>query len=53
MIQVSDIKDELDRFSSVCTSEEEEEMALNRKKYLKDFLAERNKGLAFKGALGS
>ena len=65
MIQVLDLEDELDRFSSVCTSglivaridnsseEEEEEMALNRKKGLRELLAEKAKGSAPKDTLGS
>ena len=55
MVQVSNSKDKLDRFSGVHTlsliiariddsSEDEEEMALNRKKGLKELLTERNKG---------
>ena len=65
MIQVLDLEDELDRFSSVRTSglivvridnsseEEEEEMALNRKKGLRELLAEKAKGSAPKDTLGS
>ena len=55
VVQVSDSEDELDRFSSVRTPglviahiddslEDEEKMALNRKKGLKELFAERNKG---------
>ena len=55
MVQVTNSKDEPDRFSSVRTfglviariddsSKEEEEMTLNRKKGLKELLTGRNKG---------
>ena len=55
MVQVSDSEDEPDRFSSVRTLslviahindslEDEEKMALNRKKGLKELFVERNKG---------
>ena len=61
MVQVLDSEDEPDRFLGVHTSslviariddsfEEEEEMALNRKKGLKELLAEKNKEPAQKGA---
>ena len=61
MVHVSDLENEPDKFSGVRTSslviarlydssEEEEEMALNRKKGLKELLTERNKGSASKGA---
>ena len=55
VFQISDLEDEPDRFLGVRTlglviariddsSEDEEEMALNKKKGLKELLAERNKG---------
>nr|POF26706.1 hypothetical protein CFP56_60856 [Quercus suber] len=64
VVQVLDLEDELDRFLGVLTLrlviarmddnlEDEKEMALNRKKGLKELLAERNKELAQKGASGS
>ena len=65
MIQVSDLKGELYRFSGVHTSglivaridnsskEEEEEMSLNKKRGLRELLADRAKGSAPKDASGS
>ena len=65
MVQVSNLKDELNRSSGVRTprfivarvddssEEEEEEMALNRKKGLHELLVDRAKGSAPKDALGS
>lgn len=65
MVQVSNFEDKLDRVSGVCPSglvitridnnskEEEEEMALNQRKGLKDLLVGRKKGSASKDALGS
>ena len=65
MIQVSDLEDEPNRFSSTHTSdlivthidnsfeEEEEEMALNRKKGLRELLADRAKGPMPKYTSGS
>ena len=60
-----ELKNELDRFSGVCTSslvvahidnsteEEEEEMALNRKNGLRELLVDRAKGPAPKDTSGS
>ena len=64
VIQVLDSKDKLDRSSNVCTprfvvaqvdnnSEEEEEMALNKKRDLRELFTNRAKGLAPKDASGS
>ena len=65
MIQVSNSKDELDKLLGVRTSsliivhvnnsskEEEEKMALNRKKGLHEILVERAKGSASKDTPGS
>ena len=65
MIHVSDTKDEPDRFSSFRASrfvvvridansnEEEEAMALNKKKGLHELLTDKAKGQAPKDALGS
>lgn len=65
MIQVSDLEDEPDRSSGIRTfgfvvahidnssEEEEEEMSLNRKRGLRELLADRVKGSAPKDALGS
>lgn len=64
VIQVSNLEDELDRSSSIRTpqfivtrvddgSEEEEEMALNRKKGLCELLADKAKGSAPKDTSGS
>ena len=62
VIHISDTEEEFNRFSGVHTSdlmvakidnsseEEEEEMALNSRKGLKDLLVGRNKGLSFKEA---
>ena len=59
-----ELKNELDRFSGVCTSslvvahidnstgEEEEEMALNRKNGLRELLVDRAKGLVPKDTSG-
>lgn len=59
MIEVLDSKDELDRVSGVCPSglviarsddcseAEEEEMAFNQRKGLRDLMAKRNKGSSF------
>ena len=57
MVQVSDSEDELNKFSDVRTpslvtarvdynSKDKEKMALNRKKGMKEFLIERNKGIS-------
>ena len=65
MVQVSNSKDELDRVSGVCpfglvivrkddiSKDEEEEMALNQRKGLKDLLVGRKKESASTDALGS
>ena len=65
VIQVSDLKDELYRFSGVHTSslivaridnsskEEEEEMSLNKKRGLRELVADKAKGSAPKDASGS
>ena len=57
MVQVSDSEDKLNKFFDVRTpslvtarvddnSKDEEKMALNRKKGMKEFLTERNKGIS-------
>ena len=57
MVRVSDSEDKLNKFSDVRTpglvtarvdenSKDKEEMALNRKKGMKEFLTERNKGIS-------
>ena len=60
MVEVPDSEDELDRVSGIRPSslvivhlddsseDEEEEKALNQRKGLRDFMAERNKGLSSK-----
>lgn len=65
MIQVLDSENELDKSSNVCTprfivaqvdnssEEEEEEMALNRKKGLRELFADKTKESAPKDTLGS
>ena len=65
VIKFLDSKGELDRVSSVCTfglvvaciddslEDEEEEMALSRKRGLRDLLADRGKGPTPEDALGS
>ena len=64
MIQVLDSEGELDRSSVVCnpkfivarvddSSEEEEEMAFNKKKGLRELFADRAKGQAPKDTSGS
>ena len=64
LVKISNLKGELDKSSIVrslrlivawvdSSFEEEEEMALNRKKGLKELIAERNKGSSLKDTLRS
>ena len=64
LVKILDLKGELDKSSIVrsprlivawvdSSFEEEEEMALNRKKGLKELIAERNKGSSLKDTLRS